>query len=306
MGVTDGLFMFLFNLETTGFFSYLRTKKQDICQIGALSYTSASSFCRYVMPSTDFHYKATAESGFSRSYQNGKHILLLKQQEVKDTVSEFQAITDFLDFLKTNSEPGSTILLIGYNSTGHDVPFLTKAFIDYEIPMIIDTHTMIIDTRTLIFTDALPLIRKISKDVHDPLGQKLATCKDKKRQTIHRKMFGITSCNDTYTHDAMRDVEQLRDITAHFDFPVDQLSKHIISMDKLVAKITKPIAHLSKQGLPKPTTEAEETDIQWHGGNNSPKNPRKRKISNQERENNDHKRIKHENVDKPTVLGTVN
>ena len=242
MSTIEEATVFLFNVKTTGFFSYSKTKKQDICQIGALSYTGASQFCRYIIPSTNFDHRATADSGFIK---NGKKILLLNQQEVEDTVSERQAITDFVDFLKTNSEPGSTLFLIGYNSKGHDFPFLTKAFIDCGIPMVIEG-------RTLIFTDAFPLIKKIAKDAKDPLGQTLASFKSKKRQIVHRKLFGTTSYNDTETHDAIRDIKQLKDITTRFN--LERLREHIVSTDDLVAKIEKSQAQETQMPI-KPTEE---------------------------------------------------
>ena len=220
MGLIDKIYIFLFNLETTGFFSCSPTKKQDICQIGVLSHTGASSFNRCIIPSTEFHFKASETSGFTTGYRDGKKILLLNQQEVEDTVSESQAISDLVAFLNTNSEPGSTILLIGYNSKGHDAPFLTKAFIDSEI-------SMAIEERTLIFSDALPLVRQITKDLKDALGQNLTACKNLQRQTVHRKLFGITPCNDRDTHDAMRDVKQLNEIIVHPDFPFNRLTEHM-------------------------------------------------------------------------------
>ncbi len=269
---------FSFNLESTSFYS--PKNEENICQIGVLSHTGASSFNRYIIPIADFHFKASETSGFTTGYRDGKKVLLLNQQEVEDTVSESQALSDLVAFLNTNSEPGSTICLIGYNSRGHDVPFLTKAFIDCGIPMVIEE-------RTLVFSDALPLIRKIAEDTKDPLGQKLATCENKKRQTVHRKMYGITPCNDTDSHDAMRDVQQLKEITVHPDFPFNQLTDHIVPTDDLVAKITKPIAQeYLKQEIPSKPTEAEETAIQRHEVHNNPsKNTRKRKRSNQETEN---------------------
>ena len=293
MGIIDKIYIFLFNLETTGFFSCSPTKKQDICQIGVLSYTGASSFNRYIIPSTEFHFKASETSGFTTDCRGGKTILLLNQQEVEDTVSESQAISDLVAFLNTNSEPGSTILLIGYNSKGHDAPFLIKAFIDCGI-------SMTIEERTLIFSDALPLIRKIAKDTKDPLGQKLATCKNLQRQTVHRKLFGITPYNDKDTHDAMRDVKQLKEIIAHPDFPFNRLTEHIVPIDDLVAKIAKPIAQkLSKQEMPciKPT-ESKETAIQRYKVHNNP--TRKRKRSNQDDYAPTSKRMKYNKV------GTVN
>ena len=296
MGLTDKIFIFLFNLETTGFFSCSPTKKQDICQIGVLSHTGASSFNRYIIPSTEFHFKASETSGFTTGYRDGKKTILLNQQEVEDTVSESQALSDLVAFLNTNSEPGSTILLIGYNSKGHDAPFLTKAFIDCGI-------SMAIEERTLVFSDALPLIRKIAKDTKDPLGQKLATCKNLQRQTVHRKLFGITPCNDTDSHDAMRDVQQLKEIIVHPDFPFNRLTEYIVPIHDLVAKITKPIAQkLSKQEMPciKPT-EAKETAIQRHEVHNN--STRKRKCSNQDdyaQERTTSKRMKYNKV------GTVN
>ncbi len=221
--------VFLFNLETTGLFSYSPTKKQDICQIAVLSYASGISFCRYVVPSIDFDARATAVNGFTTGYcPNGKKILLLNQQEVKGTVSEFQAIIDFVAFLKTNSLPGSIIFLIGYNNKVHDVPFLTKAFLDHQISM----------EGTVIFMDAYPLIRKIAKDANDPLGQKLATCENLKRQTVHQKLFGITPYNDSLTHDATRDVLQLRDIISYSEFPFNRLWEHIVPTEDLVVKLS--------------------------------------------------------------------
>ena len=283
--------VFLFNLETTGL--YQKTKKQDFCQIGVLSHPDAIRFCRCVVPTIDFEPTATAVSGFSSSNQNGKNVLLLKQQEVTNTVTKFQAITDFLDFLKTNSEPGSTICLVGYYSDKHDVPFLKDAFDDCKIPMVIEG-------RTLTTSDAFQPLWKVAEDIHDPLGQKLSSCENKKRQTVHRKMFGITSCNDEETHDAMRDVEQLRDIITHSDFPFNRLIiKHIGSTDDLVAKTTKPIAQELSTHLPPKPNEAEKTAIQKQEVYNPSK---KRKSSSQEIENDalrTSKKMRHGKADKP-------
>ncbi len=261
--------VFLFNLETTGLYPHnQKTKKPDICQIGVLSYPDEISFCRCVVPSIDIEPKATAVSGFS---QNCQKRLLLKEQEVTNTVtntvSKFQALTDFVAFLETNSEPGSTICLVGYYSDKHDVPFLKEAFDDCEIPMVIEV-------RTLTSSDAFPLLWKIAEDVHDPLGQKLAECDNKKRQTVHRNLFGITAYNDTDTHDAMRDVKQLRDIIDHPAFPINRL---VSGATYLVAKTTKPIliAQELSTRLPTKPTEAKETAIQRNEVHNPSRKRRK-------------------------------
>ena len=284
--------VFLFNLETTGLYPhYPKVKKQDFCQIGVLSHPDAISFCRYVVPSIEIEPTATAVSGLSSSYQNGEKVILLKEQEVTNTVTKFQAITDFLDFLKANSEPGSTICLVGYCSDKHDIPFLKDAFDDCKIPMVIEG-------RTLTTSDAFPLLWKVAEDIHDPLGQKLSSCENKKRQTAHRKMFML--CNDEDTHDAMRDVEQLRDIITHSDFPFNRLIfKHIGSTDDLVAKTTKPIAQELSTHLPPKPNEAEKTAIQKQEVYNPSK---KRKSSSQEIENDvlrTSKKMRHGKADKP-------
>ncbi len=269
--------VFLFNLETTGLYPhYPKTKKQDICQIGVLSYPDEISFCRCVVPSIDFEPKATEVSGFSSKDQNGQKRLLLTEQEVTNTVSKFQAVTDFVAFLETNSEPGSTICLVGYYSDKHDVPFLKEAFDDCEIPMVIEG-------RTLTSSDAFPLLWKI------------ADCDNKQRQTVHRNLFGLTAYNDTDTHDAMRDVKQLRDIIAHPAFPINRL---VSGATHLVAKTTKPIAQELSTQLPTKPTEAKETAIQRNEIHNLSR--KRRKSSNQEMGNDalkTTKKMKHRKAD---------
>ena len=49
------------------------------------------------------------------------------------------------------------------------------------------------------------------------------------RQTLHRHLCGETSYNNNPTHDAVRDVKQLKDIITHDEFPFCEFNEYIVA-----------------------------------------------------------------------------
>ena len=207
------------NIETTGFFSK-NPLKAEICQIATLDHTGERKFCRYIVPQTArFHFKASERSGFTLGYQDGTRILLLNERPVDSELvtGEKSAIYQFAQHI--NDTTAKKIILFGYSSDTHDKPFILSAFERHRVQLKVPVYII----------DVLRFLRALrkSKNVSDPFGRVLASSKNLQRQTVHQSLKGETSYNNHPTHDAVRDVKQLKDIVTHDDFPFQEFNDYV-------------------------------------------------------------------------------
>ena len=207
------------NIETTGFFSK-NPLKAEICQIATLDHTGERKFCRYIVPQTArFHSKASERSGFTLDYRDGTRILLLNERPVDSELvtGEKSAIYQFAQHISDTT--ANKIVLFGYSSNKHDRPFILSAFERHRVQLKVPVHII----------DVLPFLQALrkSKNVSDPFGKVLASSKNLQRQTVHQSLKGETSYNNHPTHDAVRDVKQLKDIVTHDDFPFKEFNDYV-------------------------------------------------------------------------------
>ena len=246
--------MIFINVETTGFFSKKPNLKAEICQIAALDHAGERQFCEYILPcSTGFHRKASERSGFTLSYADGERVLLLNGQPIETVCEEEVAIHRFVEHISDTT--ANAVIAIGYSSDTHDKCFIQSAFKRHGVQLNLPVYII----------DVLPFLRKVKK-MKIPFGEKLASSENLKRQTLHRHLFGETPYNSLPTHDAVRDVKQLKDIITHKDFPFYLLIEYVIAT----------IASESPVGS-NPEVQEESSPPTENTGNEYPPKPRRRK-----------------------------
>ena len=250
-----------------------------------MDHTGERQFCKYIVPQTaTFHPKASERSGFTLGYQDGKRILLLNGQHIDSEMvtGEKSAIDQFAQHISDTT--AKKIILLGYSSDTHDKLFILNAFERHGVQFKLPVHII----------DILPflrLLRKSKNNVIDPFGKILASSKNLQRQTVHRCLKGETAYNNHPTHDAVRDVKQLKDIVTHNDFPFQEFNEYVqdtivsqaINQEVLFGESSQPteddggVKHVSTiECPPKSRKRKRKHPVSGQDQNSTPHNPVKK------------------------------